>query len=220
MEQPRTGRACVIKYALVCIYTGHFLMHSDPEGHLKAGDKFINIIAHPPDDNGNANDQGPDDILYSHGDPGKWARFLSRPTGSGSMDDPHTFEMRITESDFIAVTSKYDGTRTLASEAERMLDDESNLIIKDARGDAILDDNGNKMVFVRFLDRGTKPWEPWVFHLKETVHGQETALTEREKKRLESYLAGAYDGQDEEGGQGGEGGEDEKDEDGDGEDGS
>ena len=48
---------------------------------------------------------------------------------------------------------------------------------------------------------------------QENCAGQETVLTEREKKRLRFYLAGAYEGQDEVGGQSGEGEEDEEDED-------
>lgn len=45
------------------------------------------------------------------------------------------------------------------------------------------------------------------------VYEQETVLTEREKKRLVLYPAGAYDGEDYEGGQGGKGEEDTEDED-------
>ena len=47
------------------------------------------------------------------------------------------------------------------------------------------------------------------FHLKRIVNGQEAVFTEREKERLNLYLGGAFDGEDEESGQGGEGKEEE-----------
>ena len=59
------------------MYTGRFLRYPNPEGHLPLGDGFINIMAYPPEDNDNENDQGPDDILYSHGDLSFSARNLS-----------------------------------------------------------------------------------------------------------------------------------------------
>ena len=160
---------------------------------MPTGDNLLNIRAYPPDENDRANDQTRDDILYSYGDPGKWACFLSSYAGSGSGTNPHNFAMTITEGEFIKETSNYAGPKTVALEALKLLDDESNFIVKDASGDAVLDDNGNKMLFVRFEDRGNQPWEPWVFQFKKIVHGQETVLTESEKKRLGLYLSGAFD---------------------------
>ena len=193
-QEAKTRRFCTIEYALVCIYIGQFEKRSRLEGHLTTGDNLLKIKAYPPDENDRANDQSRDDIHYSYGDPGEWACFLSASAGSGSVDNPHNFEMMITEGDFIKETSNHEGPRTVALEALRMLDDESNFIVKDASGDAVLDDNGNKLLFVKFDDRGNQPWEPWVFHFKRVVHGQETIFTEREKKRVGLYLAGEYDG--------------------------
>ena len=44
-----------------------------------------------------------------------------------------------------------------------------------------------------------------VFQFKRIVDGQETVFTEREPERLRRYLAGAFDGEDDESGQGGKG---------------
>ena len=177
------------------------------------------IISRPNTaDNDSENDQARHDMVYTYGDPNQWTPFLSCFTGSGTVDDPHKFEMRITERDFIAEQSNYEGLRTVALEALKILDDESNFIVEDASGDAVLDDNGNKMLFMRILVREVEPWEPWVFYLKKIVHGQETILTEREKKRLRFYFAEAYDGSDEVGGQSGKGEGDEQDDNEEGED--
>ena len=192
-EQATIRRSCVVTYALVWIYPGTFARGPTQEDPLGLVFDKITIMAYPPDANDNENDQARHDILYSYGDPHKWTPVLTC-TGSGSVDDPFKFEMRINERDFVAEQSNYEGPRTLALEALKMLDDESNFIVKDPSGDVILDDNGNKMLFMKILVPELEPWEPWVFQFKKIVHGQETILTEREKKRLRFYLAEAYDG--------------------------
>ena len=60
--------------------------------------------------NDNENDQARHDMRYSYGDPNKCTPFLTC-TGTGSVDDPLKFEMRITERDFIAEQSKSDRVR-------------------------------------------------------------------------------------------------------------
>ena len=57
--------------------------------------------------NDNEHDQARHDMLYSYGDPNKWTPFLTC-TGTGSLDDPLKFEMRVTECDLIAEQSNSD----------------------------------------------------------------------------------------------------------------
>ena len=177
------------------------------------------IISRPNTaDNDSENDPARHDMLYTYGVPNKWTPFLSCSTGSGTVDDPHKSEMRMTERDSIAEQSNYEGLRTVALETLKTLGDESKFIVEDPSRDAVLDDNGNKMLFMKIPVRELEPWEPWILYFKKIVHGQATILTEREKKRLRFYFAETYDGSDEVDGQSGKGEGDEEDENEEGED--
>ena len=94
----------------------------------------------------------------------------------------------------------------MALEATRILDKDRCHIIKRPSGDAIIDDNGYKMLLIKFLVGPPNQTEGLlVFHFKQIVAGQETVFTEREKERLRLYLSRTLDGEDEESGHGGEG---------------
>ena len=97
------------------------------------------------------------------------------------MDNPHKFEIRIIENNFIAEQSNYEGPRTETLEALKMRDAKSIFIIKDASDDTVLDDNGNEMLLLKILDRGFQPQESWVFRFKKIVHAKEKVLTDGEK---------------------------------------
>ena len=160
-EQARPRPSCVYQYSLVRIYTGSFGKYSSLEGHLPTGDEAsrINITAYPPDDNDNENDQLCHCVLDSYGAPTKWASFLSFSNPSESVDNTHNFEMMITEGDFIREDGRYDKLRTLALEALKQFGGESDFIVKDAGGDAVMDDNGNKMLFVKFPGQSDRPYQ-------------------------------------------------------------
>ncbi len=190
---------------MVWIHTGPFTRYSSLEGNNPgAGEHpYLYIMAYPPDYDDLRNDNCDDNHVlatkarYSYGDTRKWTTFLSGSTKPMSIFN--TFEMRILEADFIA---EHNETRTKALQALKALNDESDFIVKDADGDAVLDDNGNKMLFVIFVGH---PDQPYVIQYKQMLKGQETVLTGREMERLRLYLSGAYDGEDEEGGEDGEG---------------
>ena len=79
-------------------------------------------------------------------------------------------------------------------------------IVKHLGGDAVLDDNGSKILLIKYLEPpGDRTEGVMVFHYKQIVAGQKTFMTERELDRLRRYLSGDFDGEDEESGQGGEG---------------
>ena len=109
------------------------------------------------------------------------------------MDTSSNFEMMISETNFIAEHNKDDGAKTIALQALKMLNDESDFIVKDADGDAVIDDSGNKMLFVMFPGH---PNQLHVFQYKKVVDGQATVLTEGEIERLRLYLAGTFDGEE------------------------
>lgn len=49
---------------------------------------------------------------------------------------------------------------------------------RDRSGDAVMDDNGNKMPSLKFVDQPEKPNEPYVFHIRRIVDGKASGWTE------------------------------------------
>ena len=126
------------------------------------------------------------------------------------MEELDHFEIMVTEKEFLAEKARHRSTRTMALEASRTLDDDRYYIAKDSSGDTILDDNGHKMVLLKFTNGPSDKTEGIsVLHLKRIIDGQGTVLTDLEERRLQRYLAGDFDGDDEARGQGSEGKEEE-----------
>ena len=92
-------------------------------------------------------------MLYSYGDRNKWTPFLACSWGSGSVDNPHKFEMRI----------------------------EQSIYEEDIGENTVIDDNFNKMLFLKGVDRGLQGRDSWIWHFKRIVPGKQTVLTEGEK---------------------------------------
>ena len=205
---PHRGR--LIKYALVCVYS-RYSRYSMLQGLLpfSVDDPTVfNITIFPPDhfnvednkafyNNPSLSPKG----FYCHGDPRSWAVLF--PTPDRTVDEVRHFEIMVSEQEFLAENATDDSLRTMAWKALGILDDDKDYIVKHPSGDAVIDDNGNKMLLIKFRPPNQTE-EALVFHLKRIVDGQKTVITGRETKRLRLYLAGAFDGEDEESGQGGE----------------
>ena len=206
-------RGLLIKYRLVCVYTSPYSKYSKLQGRPPSVDDSIvvNITIFPPDhfnvEDDRASPKNPalsTNGLYCHGDPRNWAVLF--PSSDRTVDEHTNFEIMVSEQEIVAENATDNSIRTIAWEALRILDGDSNYIVKDSNSDAVIDDNGYKMLLVKFLvGPPDQTEEPFIFHLERIVAGQETVLTEREKERLRLYLAGGYDRDDEEVGQGGEG---------------
>ena len=143
----------VINYQLVWIYTGHFERCPALEGPLGIGHDHLQVTAYPPDDNDHEIHQAQDHMLYSYGDRNKWTPFLACSWGSGSVDNPHKFEMKI----------------------------EQSIYEEDIGENTVIDDNFNKMLFLKGVGRGLQGRDSWIWHFKRIVPGKQTVLTEGEK---------------------------------------
>ena len=139
---------------------------------------------------------------YCYGDPGSWAPLF--PSRDRTVDGLNDWEIMVSEQEFTYEENLRDnGFRTRASATQRNPDDDKKYIIKHRGGDAVLDDNGNKMLLIKCFP-GPSPnqtEELSVFHFKRIVDGQATVLTERELERVRRYLAGAFDVEDKGSGQ-------------------
>ena len=142
---------------------------------------------------------------YCYGDPGSWAPLF--PSRDATVDELNDWEIMVSGQEFayerFSEIFRDNGFRTRASETQKNPDDDKKYIIKHRGGDAVLDDNGNKMLLIKCFP-GPSPHQTEglsVFYFKRIVDGQATVLTERERERLRHYLAGAFDVEDEGSGQ-------------------
>ena len=200
-------RGVLVKYRVVFVYYTPYAKYSNPQGLASSVDTgpVLNITLHPPDHfslpfyNNSDRPIG----FYCHGDPGSWDTLY--PSRDKTVEELDNFEIMVTEKEFLAENARDRSTRTMTSETLRTPDDDENYIVKDPSGDAVLDDNGHRMVLLKFTNGPSDKTEGLsVLHLKRIINGQGTVLTDREEKRLQRYLAGGFDGDDEARGQGGE----------------
>ena len=200
-------RGVLVKYRLVFVYYTPYAKYSNPQGLASSVDTgpVFNITIYPPNHFNLPSYNNPDRSLgfYCYGDPGTWATLY--PNSDKTVEELENFEIMVTEKEFLAENARDRSTRTMGSETLRTPDDDKNYIVKHPSGDAVLDDNGYKMVLLKFTNGPSDKTEGLqVFHLKRIIDGQGTVLTDREEKRLQRYLAGGFDGDDEARGQGGE----------------
>ena len=203
----------LIKYQLVFAYHTPYTKYSNPQGLSSSVDSspVFNITMFPPNpshlehDRASSNDPDLSTGFYCYGDPESWAPLFP------SSDDNELNNWAIigSEQEFLAEMFEEmfgdDGFRMRDS------DDDKSYIMKHPGGDAVRDDNGKKMLLIKFF-AGPSPdqtEELSIFHFKRIVDGQSTFLTDREQQRLRRYLAGDFDGEDEESEQGGKGKEEE-----------
>ena len=208
----------LIKYQLVFAYQT-YTKYSNPQGLPSSVDSspVFNITMFPPNrfhlQHIIASYNDPDLFTgcYCHGDPGSWAPLF--PSRDATVDELNDWEIMVSEREF-ADQIRDDGFRTRASATQINPDDDKNYIIKHRGGDAVLDDNGNKILLIKCFvgPSPDKTEELSVFLFKRIADEQRTVLTEREQERVRRYLAGALDVKDEGSGQGG-GGEEVEDKD-------
>ena len=83
----------------------------------------------------------------------------------------------VSEEEFVEEVAREESSKPMASEAPKILDDDRHYIVKHPSGDAVLDDNGNKILLIKYLEPpGDRTEGVTVCHYKRIVAGQKISI--------------------------------------------